>query len=192
MSHINMAGMNGVGGPMGAMPLMNNGANGATPRHGGETEDPEYEAKLNAFIYEYFVRKEHFDCARALINSGMQMAPPLRGRDNDMNGTDENAMQTESKDEMDSKRPEDLPPPSVVSDAQGSAFLLEWFSLFWDVYFAHRRKPNASAQAMQYVQHTQVSEPSWITVSVLSRISRRSQGSEPNNRRISYNLAYRE
>ena len=153
---MNMAGMNGVGGPIGAMPLMNSGANGATPRPGGEQEDPEYEGRLNAYIYDYFVRKEHFDCARALVNSGVHMAPALRGRDNDVNGTDDNAMQTDSKDDMESKRPDDLPPPSVASDAQGPSFLLEWFALFWDVYFAQRRKPTATAQAMQYVQHTQV------------------------------------
>ena len=153
-----MAGMNGAGGPMGAMPLMNNGANGATPRPGGEQEDPEYEGRLNAYIYDYFLKKGHYDCARALVNSGIHMNPPLKDPDNDVNGTDDNAMQTDSKDNMESKRPDDLPPPSIAPNTQ--AFLLEWFALFWDVYCAQRRKSTATAQAMQYVQHTQVQKSS--------------------------------
>ena len=151
-----MAGMNGGNGVMAGMPLMNNGLNGATPRPSSEQDDPEYEARLNAYIYDYFLRNENWDCARALVSSGVQMAPSLR-RDGDVNGTDDNAMQTDPKDDMDSKRPEDLPPPSVASDGQGASFLLEWFALFWDVYFAQRKNSKATQQATQYVQHTQVS-----------------------------------
>ncbi len=159
MSHINMAGTNGASVPMGTMPMMNNIANGATPRPGGEQDDENTEGRLNAYIYDYFLRKEHFDCARAVMNSGLHMFPALRSRDNDVNGTDDNAMQTDPKDEVDSKRPDDLPPPTVAggsSDPQAQPFLLEWFGLFWDVYCAQRRKPSATAQAMQFVQHTQV------------------------------------
>lgn len=157
-----MAGMNGANVPMGAMPIMNNLANGATPRPGGEQEDDGYEGKLNAYIYDYFIRKEHFECARAVMNSGMHMLPAPRSRENDINGTDDNAMQTDSKDDIDSKRPDDLPPSGVQSDPQAQAFLLEWFGLFWDVYSAQRRKPNATPQAMQFVQHTHVSSSSAV------------------------------
>ena len=177
-----MAGMNGAGGPMGAMPVMNNGANGATPRLGGEQEDQDYEGKLNANIYEYFIRKELFDCARALRNSGVSMTPPLRGRDGDMNGADDNAMQTDSKDDMDSKRPDDLPAPlATSSDVQGPPFLLEWFALFWDVWNAQRRRPIASAPAMQYVQHTQVDGR--LPLRIIALIyNTRHRDSEINNR----------
>ena len=154
-----MAGTNGASVPMGSMPMMNNIANGATPRLGGEQDDEDIEGRLNAYIYDYLLRKEHFDCARAVINGGLHMSPALRSRDNDVNGTDDNAMQTDTKVEVDSKRPDDLPPPSIAggsSDPQAQPFLLEWFGLFWDVFHAQRRKPTANAQALHYVQHTQV------------------------------------
>ena len=149
-----MAAMNGGNGVMAGMPMMNNGMNGATPRPGNEQDDTDYEARLNAYIYDYFVRHENWECARALYQSGAPTSPPLK-RDGDVNGVDDNAMQTDSKDDLDSKRPEDLPPPTVASD--GASFLLEWFGLFWDVYFAQRKSAKASQQATQYVQHTQVS-----------------------------------
>ncbi|KAL8827485.1 MAG: hypothetical protein Q9191_003161 [Dirinaria sp. TL-2023a] len=127
---------------------MNNGPNGATPRHGGEPDDFDFEGRLNSTIYDYFVKSGNFECARALMKSEARLNPPLRAIDGDVNGTDE-----DSKDDMGSKRPSDLPPPSDPSP--GSPFLLEWFSLFWDVWNAQRKKPSASTQAMSYVQHTQ-------------------------------------
>ena len=152
-----MAGMNGANGVMSGMPLINNGMNGATPRTANEQDESEYEARLHAYIYDYFIKHENWDCARALINSGVQMQPALR-REGDVNGTDDNAMQTEAREDMDSKRPDDLPPASVQPDGQCASFLLEWFSLFWDVYFAQRNKTSkTSQQATQYVQHSQVS-----------------------------------
>lgn len=138
---------------MAAMSMMNNianGANGATPRPGQDLED-EYEGKLITYIYDYFIRKEHFDCARALVKS--QLLP--KRQENDMNGVDDNAMQTDIKEDVDSKRPDDLPPSQVSTDAQGS-FLLEWFALFWDVFSAQRKRTGGNQQTMQYVQHTQV------------------------------------
>ena len=161
MSHINMAGMNMNGGNgvmqgMPGMPLMNNGMNGATPRP-SEQDESDYEARLNAYIYDYFLRNENWDSARSFINSGVQMQPPP-SRDGDLNGTDDNVMQTDSKEDIDSKRPDDLPPSKTQSDGQGASFLLDWFALFWDVYWAQRRAPKASQQATQYVHHSQVSK----------------------------------
>ena len=154
MSHINMAAMNGGNGVMAGVPMMNNGINGATPRPGSDQDDSEYEARLNSYIYDYFIKNESWECARALLNSNATMYPPLR-RDGDVNGADDNAMPTDSKDDLDTKRPEDLPPSSDISAGQAS-FLLEWFSLFWDVYHAQRKSNKASQQATQYVHHTQV------------------------------------
>lgn len=148
-----MAGMNGGNGVMAGVPMMNNGMNGVTPRPGGEQDD-DYDSRLHAYIYDYFVKNQQWECARALCNSGVPFTPPLR-QNNDLNGADDNAMQTDAKDDPDSKRPDDLPPPSVQSDGQG-AFLLEWFGLFWDVFHAQRKHLKASQHASQYVQHTQV------------------------------------
>ncbi|KAL9007075.1 MAG: hypothetical protein Q9188_000198 [Gyalolechia gomerana] len=141
-----MAAMNGAGG---GMPMMNNGANGATPRQGPEEDEPDY--RLNTYIYDYFVKYHHFECAKAMLNGELPLNTiPKR----DVNGAGN--MHVDSKDELDSKLPDDLPLPGVPTDPQGASFLLEWFGLFWDVFNAHQRKaPPASAQAMQYVARTQ-------------------------------------
>ncbi|KAI4188478.1 MAG: hypothetical protein LQ348_003920 [Seirophora lacunosa] len=146
---MNMAVVNGVGAPM---PMMNNGANGATPRPGNE-EEPDYNQRLNTYIYDYFVKTQRFDCAKAMLNDGMPLTVDKR-RDNDMNGASN--MHVDSKDDLESKMPNDLPPAALPTDPHGTSFLLEWFGLFWDVFFANQRKaPLASQQAMQYVQRTQ-------------------------------------
>ncbi|KAI4165909.1 MAG: hypothetical protein LQ342_000340 [Letrouitia transgressa] len=144
-----MPGVNG-----GGMPIMNNGANGATPRPGNEEDDPDYETRLNTYIYDYFLKHEQYDCARSILNSGLSVKTVSKRRDGDVNGAGD--MHTDSKDDLDSKRPPDLPLADLPPDPQGGSFLLEWFGLFWDVFFAHQRKmPPATAQAMQYVAHTQ-------------------------------------
>lgn len=145
-----MAAVNGAGG---GMPMMNNGANGATPRPGNEEEEPNFEARLNTYIYDYFVKTQRFECAKAMLNDGMQVR--TKRPNSDVNGAGN--MHVDSKDDLDSKIPDELPLAAVPTDPQGASFLLEWFGLFWDVYFAHqRRSPPASQPAMQYVQRTQV------------------------------------
>lgn len=150
---MNMATMNGAGG---GMPMMNNSANGATPRQGPEEEEPDYEIRLNTYIYDYFLKNHHFECAKAMLNGHVNGDMPLKTfSKRDVNGAGN--MHVDSKDDLDSKLPDDLPLAGVPTDPQGASFLLEWFGLFWDVYFAHQRKaPPASAQAMQYVARTQV------------------------------------
>lgn len=148
---MSMAAMNSGNGPLPGMPVMNKGANGATPRPGGDPEDCDIDARLNAYIYDYFIRSSQFDAARTLFHSKVQMKPSLKDSDTVMNGGDE-----DSKDENLPSRPKDLPAPNVSgSDGQGGPFLLEWFSLFWDVFRAQRDK-TGTAHAYNYVQNTQV------------------------------------
>lgn len=144
-----MVGMNAGGGALGGMPLMNNGANGATPRTGIDQEDNDFEARLNTHIYDFFLKSKNFECARALLKSGVAMEPQVKRRDGDINGTDD-IMQTDSKDDLDTKRPDDLPPAPGCSD--GLNFLLDWYSLFWDFFFARTNKAKATPQAVQYMQ----------------------------------------
>ena len=152
MTQINMAAVNGAGG---GMPMMNNGANGATPRLGNEEEEPDYEERLNTYIYDYFVKHQRYDCAKAMLKGDMPLKTAQKRRDGDVNGAGN--MHTDSKDDLEFKKPDDLPLAGIMTDPQGASFLLEWFGLFWDVFFAHQRKaPPASAQAMQYVARTQV------------------------------------
>ena len=153
MSHINMTGINAGGSALGGMSLINNGTNGATPRAGSDQGDNDFEARLNTHIYDYFLKTENYECARALLNSHIPMEPQIRRRDGEINGTDD-PMHTDSKDDIDSKRPDDLP---GLSD--NSNFLLEWYSTFWDFFFARTKNVRATPQALQYMQVTQVGIP---------------------------------
>ncbi|MCJ1468620.1 hypothetical protein MMC07_007249 [Pseudocyphellaria aurata] len=141
--------MNPANGSFGGMGLMNNVTNGATSRASSDQEENDFEARLNTYIYDFFVRSENYDCARTLLRSGVAMEPQVRRRE-DMNGDD--SMHTDSKDDLDSKRPDDLPAAPFHSE---NSFLLDWFSCFWDFYFARSKNTKASQQAMQYLQHTQ-------------------------------------
>ena len=165
MNNINMAGMHAANAALGGMPLMNNGSNGGMSRADSDPEGAQaYETKLklNTYIYDYFLKNDLYECARAIIQSQVPLAldttksSPGRRRDGDINGVDDNAMDTDSKDDLDSKRPEDLPLPKVPSDVPANSFLLDWFQLFWDIYFAQRKGKQATPQALQYVQNTQV------------------------------------
>lgn len=146
--------MNNGSGALGGMPTMNNSTNGATPRagSGSDPEEPDYEARLHNLMYDYFLKNEHWECARAILASGIALEPPPRPNDVDVNGAED----PDSKDRVESKRPPDLPLAGKVSDDDHTSFLLEWFALFWDVYFAQRKSGKASTNAMQYVQHSQV------------------------------------
>ena len=162
MNQMNVAGMNpGVGGPVGGVPMMNNGS--SAPRNDGTMNNPEVMINnLNTYIYDYFLKRGYHDCARALIQDesiklntdpGTKTSPGNR-RDGDVNG-DGDAMMTDGKDGEKIKIPDDLPRPSLPSESLQSSFLLDWFSLFWDFFWAQRKKGN-SHDVRQYLQHTQV------------------------------------
>ena len=152
----NMAGFPGHP-ALGNMPMPDNIPNGAVGRMGDDhIEEANYEAKLNSLIYGYFFNRGQYDVARSLKESGASFDPPIVHSDNEMNGADN--MQTDSKDGInDIKPPLDLPDvKGLMNDGQGGPFLLSWFTLFWDVYFAQRKDRRATANASIYVNHTQV------------------------------------
>ena len=151
-----MGGFNAGNGALGNMPMPNHGSNGIGGRMPEEHEDTNYDAKLNAYIYGYFCVKGKWELARALKDSGVEFDPHL-GNDH-ANGANDN-MQTDSKDGIDVKRPDDLPDHPQLSDGQGGSFLSSWFALFWDIFWAQRKSNRASANASQYVTHNQVGAP---------------------------------
>ena len=139
--------------------MPNHGPNGVGGRIPEDHEEPtNYDAKLNAYIYGYFCIKGKWDLARALKESGVDFEPPLV---NDTANGANDSMQTDSKDGIDLKRPDDLPDFQVLGlgDGQGGSFLSSWFALFWDIFWAQRKNQRASAHAMQYVAQTQVRAP---------------------------------
>ncbi|KAL7920784.1 hypothetical protein ACQKWADRAFT_150097 [Trichoderma austrokoningii] len=156
-----MANVTPMGGPVGApMPMMNNN-NAMNPQMaaaGAGRQVQDQRSTLNTYIYEYFLRHEMYECARSLLASDQQVnvnkeAGGRRENGNAMNGVDD-PMDTDSKDDNDSKLPNDLPPPKLPMPASDTSFLYEWFCVFWDIYTAPRSK-NGNPVVNQYVQHTQ-------------------------------------
>lgn len=156
MNNVNMANMNAMGGPVGGgMPMMNNGMAGG-PR-AAPVNDNQQRSQLNTYIYEYFLRNEMYECARAIIQSEqpINIVKNSPSRRHDANGVDTEGMDGDNKDDIDTKRPDDLPAPNLPKDSPESCFLYEWWCLFWDMFNAQRGKGD-SRNVMQYVQHTQV------------------------------------
>ncbi|KAI8667481.1 LisH domain-containing protein [Fusarium sp. Ph1] len=169
--NVNMANMNPMGGPVGGapMPMMNNGvmnpqaaaAAAAAAASRQQQANDNQRSILNTYIYEYFIRMGMFDCARSLLSSDQQVNVLKDGanrrRDengNLINGVGDDPMDTDSKDDIDAKLPDDLPPPKLPMPASDTSFLYEWFSVFWDIYYAQRAKSNNNT-INQYVAHTQ-------------------------------------
>lgn len=166
MNNVNMANMGPMGGPVGGPPMMNNGATGGPQQGGAQRQLQAHQDNrllLNTYIYEYFLRYGMFDCARAILNSDAQIkvqkdSPGGRRDENGNllgNGLGDDHMDTDSKEEMDQKRPDDLPAPQIPTPLPDSCFLYEWFCLFWDMLNAQKGK-GSNGQVAQYVQHAQV------------------------------------
>ena len=153
MNQMNVGGMHPGNPAMGGMPMMNNGANGIQYRPQEELEDQKYESRLNCYIYGYFLEKGMFDSARAFLKEGGPHFEPALKHDDNLNGADE---KPETKDGVAFKKPGDLPRAPSTKDEQGGPFLLSWFELFWDVYWAQRKNNRATQMASNFVQLSQV------------------------------------
>ncbi|KAH0542207.1 hypothetical protein GP486_008655 [Trichoglossum hirsutum] len=172
MNNMSMAGMNSVGGPVGGMPMMNNGTGGQRDDNIHNNNDT---TLLNTYIYDYFLKNGLHSCARSLLNSNAplktasdgpnQRTSPNMRRDADGNvlgnGVDENAMDTgDSKDGGNGKR-EDLPDAKVPQDCPTNSFLFDWWCVFWEMFGAQRkggRNGEGGGAAMAYMQHTQAQQ----------------------------------
>ncbi|KAI9797209.1 MAG: hypothetical protein M1833_005618 [Piccolia ochrophora] len=159
--------MNAMGGPVGGMPMMNNGLMGG-PRNSNQNDQSR--TILNTYVYDYLLKNKLYDCARAFIGSdaivvnAASKPSPSRRRDGDgnlLNGIDENSMDADIKEDVDSKRPDDLPHPKIPDDSYQNSFLQDWWCIFWDMYNANQRfndknkRPGEGGAAMQYIGHTQ-------------------------------------
>lgn len=164
MNNVNMANMNVIGGPVGGGPIpmsMNNGPMTAAQQI--QLQQGPNKTTLNTYIYDYFLREGLYDLARSMLNSDQAINVlkdgPGRRRDENGNmvgnGVGDDAMDTDSKDDLDSKRPSDLPMANVPSPPE-TCFLYEWFCLFWETLQAQRNKPGSNNQMSQYIHHTQV------------------------------------
>ena len=151
-----MAGVNpaAAGGPVGGgnMMMMGDGSP-AMPSNGGSEQT---RVLLNTYIYEYFLKIGMHDVARMLSSQPdkfkIQAAqkPSPGQRKGEVNGVDSDPMDIDKMD-----LPDDLPRPQLPSNsAQGAAFLVEWFGIFWDIFHASRK--GGAGPAQQYLMHAQV------------------------------------
>ncbi|KAL9625429.1 MAG: hypothetical protein Q9160_000492 [Pyrenula sp. 1 TL-2023] len=150
MNNVNMAGLNPhVGGPVGggAAAMMMNSASmaGQAPI---PTSRDDMIKRFNTYIYDYFIKSDHIECAKALVHNQIPMfledpakTSPNRRRDGEVNGIEPDSMDADSKEEY--KYPEDIPRPRVPGPPQ-TAFIFEWFSLFHEMFMASRRKNDGS------------------------------------------------
>ncbi|EAQ84388.1 hypothetical protein CHGG_08402 [Chaetomium globosum CBS 148.51] len=152
-----------VGNPMGTpINMINNGAIGPQPGPPSQMQlNDSSRTLLNTYIYEYFIRYNMFGAARAVYEADPQIKvmkdSPGKHRDENGNMLGNglgDAMDTDVKDAVDQKRPDDLPAPNVPTPATDSCFLHEWFCLFWDMFNSQKGK-GSSGQVNQYVHHTQ-------------------------------------
>jgi hypothetical protein len=135
--------MGGMGGPVGGQQQQQAAQqqNAGTPTNGGavNANDPADTVKrLNTYIYDYFLRNQHYDIARAMHQSSTMeiFTQPKQSpsqRQNQPNGNDDN----------DADRPKDLPDPAF-QNTEGP-FLQDWWFQFWDIY--HSRRNQGSKQS---------------------------------------------
>ncbi|KAJ5108710.1 Transcriptional activator somA [Penicillium angulare] len=158
MNQMNQMNVNmnpGVAGPVGGVPMMNNGS--TAPRYDSPMNNPDYLInQLNTYIYDYFLKRGHHDCARALVQDEsfkLNTEPNTKTSPGNVNGVDGDSMMID-KDGEKIKIPDDLPRPSLASENLQSSFLLDWFSLFWDFFFTPRKK-GSSQDVRQYLQQHQ-------------------------------------
>ncbi len=157
MNHIGV-GVNPAGGPVGGT----SNAAGNVPAGARPDSNADTMKRFNTYVYDYFLKNGLYDCARALLQSdvGLDLSKASPGQRRDADGNllnDDGGMDTDIKDEMDAKRPDDLPVANVPGVLTVNCFLYDWFCVFWDVFAAQRNlKPVPNGAAAQYLQHTQV------------------------------------
>ncbi|KAJ5761383.1 Transcriptional activator somA [Penicillium manginii] len=162
MNQMNAGGMNpGVGGPVGGIPMMSNGSTAPRNDQNMNNNSDGSLNNLNTYIYDYFLKRGYHDCARALLREesmkvntaepGTKTSPG--SRQNDMNGIDGDMM-TDGKDGEKIKIPDDLPRAMLPNESTQTAFLLDWWGLFWEFFQAQRKRGN-NHNVQTYLSHNQ-------------------------------------
>jgi len=130
-----------MGGPVGgAMPQMNapTPTNSGTLNHNGL----DHKTGLNTYIYDYFLRTQHYDIARLLLQNSDQLQIKTENKQSPKN-------QTNGVDDLDNDRPKDLP-DAAISSSEGP-FLQDWWHQFWDIYNGRRSIGNSKTSVVNYL-----------------------------------------
>ncbi|QIW98044.1 hypothetical protein AMS68_003562 [Peltaster fructicola] len=133
------------------MANMGGPVNANTPNHAANpNSDPsEYVKRLNTYIYDYFVRNGHYDCARVMIKDSLPIGLHSKSSpgQRQANGLDDMDL------ENDVNRPPDLPLTDLP--AAGGHFLEDWWFQFWDVFYS-RRSGQGKPSTITYLSHQRV------------------------------------
>jgi hypothetical protein len=134
-----MNNMGGMGGPVGGAPPPQQ--NVGTPSNGSgvnANDSAETVKRLNTYIYDYFLRNQHYDIARAMVQS-----PSMEILTQTKQSPNQRQNQPNGIDDMDTDRPKDLPEPGL-QNTEGP-FLQDWWFQFWDIYNSRRNNPSKQA-----------------------------------------------
>ena len=132
-------------------------------------KDPKKDPKalLPTFIYDYFRRNGNFTLATAMLQSDLhvniQDKPKTSPNRSQVNGVDDG--KDGDKEEF-QKRMDSLPLADVPDSCPETAFLLDWWSMFWDHWTASGSgRDRASMGATQYLAHAtvRITRMLWVT-----------------------------
>jgi hypothetical protein len=141
-----MAGMNPTQGPIDGTPMMANGPRRQQPNGVMNPSD-----QLNTYIYDYFLRNKHYQIARMMLESGLNIST------NTAHKSSPSGRNLNGVDGMDSDSKEDLPPPKIPpGHAADNSFLMDWWVQFWDIWGAARGHSHKGVPTA-YITHARVS-----------------------------------
>lgn len=149
-----MANMNATaaGGPVDGTPIMQNGQLRPGPNYLDNRN------QLNTYIYDYFIRNEHYRLARTMIECELKMNLNMPTKPSP------NARNVNGADIM-GNEPDGLPTPKIPANQTAeNSFLLDWWIQFWDIFSAAR---GHNIKGAQYISHARVSRPNCSSVSLV-------------------------
>lgn len=133
MSQPQQMGPGGMGGPVGGA-MSSQMMNAPTPTNSGNLNHngQDHKTGLNTYIYDYFLRTQHYDIARLLLQQAEVLQIKTESKQSPKN-------QANGVDDIDSDRPKDLP-EAAFSSSEG-IFLQDWWHQFWDIHNMRRGTP---------------------------------------------------
>ena len=112
-------------------------------------------AFLHNYIYDYLIKNNFIDSAKTFHKEAEVTS---NGETISLKNPDSDKVDNSSKDSNNKstikKETIELPSPIIVVDTAQS-FLLEWWTIFWDLYNAKGAKSNASPTAQQFLRFRQ-------------------------------------
>lgn len=123
---------------------------GLRPSANDQMSDPK--KNIHFYIYDYFLKNGFYGLARNMINTpdlNMNLQPIIKQSPGSRN--------VNGVDAMDNDERGDLPDPGLPPGQRvENSFLLDWWSMFWDIYGAHR-KGSSNPKAAQFSTNARVS-----------------------------------